>query len=261
MRLKDRVAVVTGAGNGIGRGIALALAKEGADVAVCALEKDLVSETASMITDLGRKSFSRAFDLGSFDEFRSFVLDSASSLGDVTVAVHNAGVMPVSPVTDLTIEQIDSCLSVNLRAGILLAQLVVPIMERAGGGSIVYMSSVQGHLGYANHSPYAAVKAGLQGLTRSLAIELAQKGIRVNSVSPGTVDSPMLHNYIARSGQDPQVLRAAFDADHPRGTIASIDEVAAAFAFLASPESANITGTDLKCDGGLAVKGGQASAD
>ena len=121
---------------------------------------------------------------------------------------------------------------------------------------MVFMASVTGNLGFARFAFYGAMNAGVIGLARGLAIELAPVGIRVNSVSPGTVDAPMLHRFEIDLGVDPVKLRADIDANHPRGKMASIEEVVAAFLFLASNDAANITGHDLRCDGGLTAKGG-----
>ena len=135
-------------------------------------------------------------------------------------------------------------------------------MQQAGGGSILLMSSGMAYYGIAEHATYCATKAGLLGLSRGLAMELAPDKIRVNSISPGTIDSPMLDGYVAdqvAQGVNEQALRDAFDDMHPRGQVGSIEEVAQTFVFLASDAAANITGTDLRCDGGLAVKGAQAS--
>jgi NAD(P)-dependent dehydrogenase (short-subunit alcohol dehydrogenase family) len=160
----------------------------------------------------------------------------------------------------MAVADIDACYGAKFKSAVLLAKHCIPHMRLAGGGSIVFMASVTGNVGFARHAVYGAMNAALHGLARGLAMELAPYDIRVNSVSPGTVDSPMLHRYIAESGEDPEKLRAAFDANHPRGTIASIDDVANCFVFLASPLAANITGEDLRCDGGFSFKGGQAAS-
>lgn len=257
-RLQGKVAIVTGAGDGIGRGIALAFAKEGADVAVCDRHDEHVRETSRQIEALGRKAHWSAFDIRSEEEIAKFVASAEAALGPISVLVNNAAVMPVVNVEDMTEEQFADCVNAKFKAAVFMSKYCIPSMRRAGGGSIIHMASVTGNVGFARHAVYGACNAALIGLARGQAMELAKDKIRVNSVSPGTVDSPMLHRYLAESGQDAVALKAAFDKGHPRGVIGSIEEVAAPFVFLASEDAANITATDIRCDGGFSFKGGQA---
>jgi NAD(P)-dependent dehydrogenase (short-subunit alcohol dehydrogenase family) len=257
--LKGKTAIVTGGGDGIGRGIALAFAREGANVAVCARRVENVRETASMIEALGVKAHWGAFDICDTAAIAAFCAETENKLGPVTVLVNNAAVMPVVDVEEMTEEQFDSCVGAKFKSAVFMSKHCIPQMRRAGGGSIVHMASVTGNVGFAKHAVYGACNSALIGLARGQAMELAPLNIRVNSVSPGTVDSPMLTRYVADSGLDPVALRASFDANHPRGKIASIDDVANAFVFLASDLAANITAQDLRCDGGFSYKGGQAA--
>lgn len=260
MRLKNRTAIVTGAGDGIGRGIALALAKEGANVGVCARTPEKVAETARLVEALGVRAYADHFDAGDEAAVIRFVKATAEKCGPPVILIPNAAVMPVVDLEEMTTEQMDNCYATKVKSASLFSKHCIRHMREAGGGSIVFMSSVTGNVGFARHAFYGAMNAALNSLARGLALELAPFGIRVNSVSPGTVDSPMLHRYIAESGEDPATLRAAFDKNHPRGKVGSIEEVAAAFVFLASEEAANITATDLRCDGGFSYKGGQAAS-
>jgi NAD(P)-dependent dehydrogenase (short-subunit alcohol dehydrogenase family) len=132
---------------------------------------------------------------------------------------------------------------------------VLPYMEKEGIGSIINMSSVTGHNGFPEVAVYGSTKGGLIALARGHAMELASKNIRVNSVSPGTVASPMLYNFVSENSEDPERALREFDKIHPRGKVASIEEVANVFVFLASDESMNITGEDIRCDGGYCVQG------
>lgn len=257
--MMDQVAIVTGAGDGIGRGIALALARAGAHVAVCARREPNVRETARLIEAVGRRAHAGFFDAGDEAAVSDFVAETQRRLGPPTILIPNAAIMPVTAIADMSASDMDSCYAAKVKSAALFTKHCVPHMKTAGRGSIVFMASVTGNVGFARHAFYGAMNAALTGFARGLAMELAPLNIRVNSVSPGTVDSPMLHHYIADSGEDPVQLRAAFDAGHPRGKIGSIDEVAAAFVFLASSAAANITATDLRCDGGFSFKGGQAN--
>lgn len=257
MRLQNKIAIVTGAGDGIGRGIALHFAREGADVAVCDLNPETVMETARLIEATGRRAIAEPFDITINDQVRTFVDRVAGQFGAINILVNNAAVMPVGPVEIQDEAVIDRILAVNLRAAIIFSKYCTPHMRRAGGGSIIHMASVTGHNGHPGVTVYGATKGALMALARGQAMELAKDGIRVNTVSPGTVDSPMLHRFIAEHATDPVAARRGFDALHPIGRVATIDEVARVFVFLASDESSNITATDIRCDGGYCVQGQQ----
>lgn len=256
--LEGQVAIVTGAGTGIGRGIALALARAGARVAVCALPGADAPRTADLVRAEGRQAFAGEFDAAEEGAVAAFVAEVTREFGAPGVLVPNAGVMPVALLEEMSVGELDRCYRAKVLSAALFAKHCLPRMRARGGGSITLMASVTAHVGFARHAFYGAMNAAVTGLARGLAMEAAPWGIRVNTVSPGTVDSPMLHRYIAESGENPHKLRAAFNAAHPRGRIGSIEEVAAAFVFLASPAAANITGCDLRCDGGFSFQGGQA---
>jgi NAD(P)-dependent dehydrogenase (short-subunit alcohol dehydrogenase family) len=256
-RLTGKVSIVTGAGDGIGRGIALAFAKEGAKIAVCDLNKATLSETASIIRDAGAEVMAEPIDVRNAAEIESFVLAVANHFNRIDCLVNNAAIMPVAPADSIGADTIDQILQVNLRAPILFSRFVIPCMRAAGGGSIIHMASATGHNGHPGITVYGATKGALIALARGQAVELAKDSIRVNSVSPGTVDSPMLHRFLSENATDVEKARAAFDRLHPRGRVASIAEVAAVFVFLASEEAANITATDIRCDGGYTVQGQQ----
>ena len=255
MKLAGKSAIVTGAGDGIGRGIALAIARAGASVAVCDINRETVEETAKLLERVGVKVFSRCIDIRECDQVEEFVNAVASALEGPDILVNNAAVMPLSRLDVLEASVIDDILAVNLKAPILFTKYVVSHMKQRGGGSIIYMSSVTGHNGFPDLAVYGATKGGLIALARGHAMELAPYNIRVNSVSPGTVDSPMLHRFIEENASDKTAARQAFDQIHPRGKVGSIEEVAAVFVFLASDEAANITAEDIRCDGGYAVQG------
>jgi NAD(P)-dependent dehydrogenase (short-subunit alcohol dehydrogenase family) len=256
MKLKDRIAIVTGAGDGIGRGIALAFAREGADVAVCARRQANVEETARRVTALGRRSHYGYFDASEEDAVVRFIAETRMKLGPPTVLVANASTMPFGEASAISAAEMDACYASKVKSAALFVKHCIPNMQAAGGGSITFMASVTGNTGFARFAFYGAMNAAVIGFARCLAIELAPHGIRVNSVSPGPVDAPMLHRFEVQLGGDAQKLRAAIDVNQPRGRIASIEDVVAPFVFLASPEAANITACDIRCDGGTSFKGG-----
>ncbi len=257
MRLAERAAIVTGAGDGIGRGIALALAREGASVAVCDVNAETVAETGRLIAEVARPVLSESLDITDHGRVRSFVDDAASRFGRIDILVNNAAIMPVSPIEDQDEETMSRILSVNLLAPAVFSKYCIPHLRASGGGSIIHMASVTGHNGHPGVAIYGATKGGLIALARGQAMELAADRIRVNTVSPGTVDSPMLHNFVQEHAEDPEASLRAFDRLHPIGRIATIEEVANVFVFLASDESSDITATDIRCDGGYAVQGRQ----
>jgi len=250
MKFKDRIAIVTGAGDGIGRGIALAFAREGADVAVCARRQTNVEETARRVVALGH------FDASDEDAVARFVAETHSRLGPPTLLVANASTMPFGEASALSSVDMDACYASKVKSAALFTKHCIPLMQAAGGGSITFMGSVIGNTGFARFAFYGAMNAAVIGYARCLAIELAPHGIRVNSVSPGPVDAPMLHRFEVQLGGDAGKLRASIDTHQPRGKIASIEEVVATFMFLASPEAANITACDIRCDGGVSFNGG-----
>jgi NAD(P)-dependent dehydrogenase (short-subunit alcohol dehydrogenase family) len=257
MRLKGKSAIITGVGDGIGRGIALAFAQEGANLAICDLKPEHLKETKNQLEIYQIKIYSKCFDVQSAESIKEFVKETATQFHGLNILVNNAAIMPSSRLETLTPETIDQTLCVNLKAPILFSKYSVPPMVASGGGSIINMASVTGHNGFPEVAVYGATKGGIISLSRGHAMELAPMNIRVNSVSPGTVDSPMLHKFVEDNAKDTTEALAKFDAIHPRGKVGSIDEIAAVFVFLASDESANITATDIRCDGGYAVQGTQ----
>jgi len=255
-RFNKQVAIVTGAGDGIGRGIALGLAHEGAAVAVCARREANVAETASLLRAAGARAIYEFFDGAEEAAVARFVARVTAELGAPTVLVANASTMPFGELEELSAAEMDLCYGSKLKSAALFAKHCIAPMKDAGRGSMVFMGSVAGNRGFARFAYYGAMNSAIIGLARGLAIELAPYGIRVNSVSPGTVDAPMLHRFEVDLGVDQVKLRADIDASHPRGRIATIPEIVAPFLFLASDDAANITGLDLHCDGGVTAKGG-----
>ena len=256
MRLQNKVALVTGAGDGIGRGIALAFAEEGAKVGVLDINAAMCQKTVDMICEKGGEAIALPCDVRDPDQVHKAVETLAKQYGTVNVAVNNAAVMPSGAIHETSLEDFERCIGVNLRGAYLVSREVVPIMLEQGSGSIIHMSSVTGILGLPGLAAYSATKAGLAGLTRAMSTDYAGRGIRVNCVSPGTIDSPMLHNFLAEQ-TDQERLRREFDAIHPIGRVGRIDEVAKVFIFLASDESSFVTGANYTVDGGVSVKGTQ----
>lgn len=256
MRLDGKVALVTGAARGIGRGIALRFAEEGAKVGVIDLDEAACQTVVDEIKAADGQAIALGVDVSHEGEVAYSVERMREQFGRVTVLVNNAAVMPSGAVHETSTKAFERCLAVNLRGAFLMSKAVIPGMLEVGKGSIIHMSSVTGILGLPGLAAYSMTKAGLAGLTRAMSTDYARLGIRVNCVSPGTIDSPMLHEFLAEQ-ENPEPLRQQFDAMHPIGRVGQIEEVANVFVFLASDESSFVTGANYTVDGGLSVKGEQ----
>jgi NAD(P)-dependent dehydrogenase (short-subunit alcohol dehydrogenase family) len=256
MRLKDKVALVTGAGRGIGRGIAIRFAREGACVGVLDVNAKACQQVVEEITHSGGNAVAIAASVSDEAQVERAVASLRDRYGICTVLVNNAAVMPTGTVHETSPADFDRCIAVNLRGTYLVSRAVIPGMLQAGGGSIIHMASVTGVLGLPGIAIYSATKGALIALARAMSTDYARQGIRVNAVSPGTIDSPMLHDFLAAQS-NPEPLRRQFDDMHPIGRVGTIDEVASVFVFLASDESSFVTGANYTVDGGLSVKGEQ----
>lgn len=255
-RLAGKVALVTGAGAGIGRGIALRFAAEGARVGVVDIAGHLAEQVADEIRAQGGQAVGIGCDISQEAQVSAAVAQVTERLGPITVLVNNAAVMPAGRLHETAPADFDRCVAVNLRGTYLVCRAVIPGMLKVRKGSIIHMASVTAILGLPGVAVYSATKGALVALARAMSTDYARMGIRVNAVSPGTIDSPMLHNFVAAQS-DPQRIRKAFDDMHPIGRVGTIEEVANVFVFLASDESSFVTGANYEVDGGLGVKGEQ----
>ena len=256
MRLQNKVALVTGAGGGIGRGIALRFAREGAAVGVLDLNEHGCAETVEAIQSAGGVGLALPADVSRATDVERAVELLAQSYGPPNVLVHDAAVMPAGTIERTSEADWDRAFAVNCRGAYLTSRAIIPHMRTTGGGAIIFMASVTGMLGLPGLAAYSATKGALIALARAMSTDHAGEGIRVNTVAPGTIDSPMLHNFLADQ-RHPEQLRAEFDAMHPIGRVGTIDEVASVFVFLASDEASFVTGANYSVDGGLSVKGTQ----
>jgi 3-oxoacyl-[acyl-carrier protein] reductase len=245
--LEGAVALVTGAGRGIGRDIALALAAAGADVAV----NDFADEAAcdavvAEVRRMGRKGLVVMADVGDAPQVDAMVERTESELGPLTVVVNNAGITRDNVVMMMDPADFDAVITTHLRGTFLVSKAAARRMFRRRAGCIINLSSVVGRRGNAGQANYAAAKAGIIGLTKSLAKELGGRGVRVNAIAPGYIDTPMTQAL-------PEETRTLIVANTPLRSIGTTADVAAAVVFLASPQARFITGVTLPVDGGLGI--------
>jgi NAD(P)-dependent dehydrogenase (short-subunit alcohol dehydrogenase family) len=242
-RLDGKVAVVTGAGGGLGRGIAAALSAAGTEeLVLLGRTTDTLRETAHTIEESGGRASVCPCDVT--DARR--VSEVVGSLERVDVLVNNAGANAPEPFLEVPEENLDRLLALNVKGAFLVAQAAArKMVQRCTGGSIVNVSSQMGHVGAKNRTVYCATKHALEGLTKAIAVELAPHGIRANSVAPTFVETPMTRPFFEDEGFREDVLSRI-----PLGKLARAEDVAAAVVFLASPAAGMVTGASLLVDGG-----------
>lgn len=247
MRLEGKIAIVTGGGRGIGRGITERFLEAGARVA-------LLQRRESDAELTGRKDVLWAeLDMEDVSAFPSAVDSVIERWGGVDVLVNNAGMMTEAGLGTLTVEQWDRVMAVNVRGPAFLAQAVVPVMERRGGGSIINVGSVEGLSANPNHVAYVASKAALHGMTRAMAVDLGAVGIRVNTIAPGWIISDLSERYLG-DRDDADAARAELLRMHPVGRLGRADDVGGAAVFLAGDTSAFMTGQTVVVDGGRTAR-------
>jgi glucose 1-dehydrogenase len=248
MRLGGKIALVTGSSRGIGKGIALRLAREGADVVVHYNHgAEAALEVAAAVQAAGRRAHVLKADLTHTSEVQRLVAEAAAHFGQLDVLVNNAGVERWAPFTEVTEADYDDMLAVNLKAVFFAAQAMVRHLRAAGRpGKIINISSVHEELPFPHFAPYCAAKGGVRMLTRTLAVELKGAGITVNGVAPGAIETDMNRALL----QDPKKLRPLLE-QIPLGRIGRPEDVAAVVAFLASPDADYVTGSTYFVDGGL----------
>ena len=241
-----QTALITGAGTGIGKAIALELASKGCDVAICGRRIEPLAETAAEIEALGRKALYASVDVSSNEAVTSFVTDVIAKLGKLDILINNAGVTRDNLLIRMSEEEWDSVIDTNLKGAFLFSKAVSRPMMKQRPGSIVNISSVVGITGNAGQCNYTASKAGLIALTKSMAKELSSRGIRVNAVAPGFIKSQMTEKLS-------QELCDALLGNIPAGRLGEPEDIAKAVAFLCSPDASYITGQTISVNGGLAM--------
>ncbi len=244
---KDRVAIVTGGSRGIGRAIALELGRGGATVIVnYNRSADAAEEAVAAITEAGGAGAAVQADVSDPEQAEALIKYAKDTYDKIDVLVNNAGVTRDNLIARMKVDDFDAVVNTNLRSAWVLSKAASRIMMRARYGRIINMTSVSGIAGQAGQTNYAASKAGLIGLTKSLAREVGSRGVTVNAVAPGFIETDMTKDL-------PEDVTEQLNAQIPLGRWGSVDDVAYAVAFLASERSGYITGAVLSVDGGLVM--------
>ena len=250
--LKGRIALVTGAGQGMGRAVAEALSERGATVVINDVSAEAAQKVALDLNASGGTAIAVPADVSRGADVRRMVAQVVERFGAIHVLVNNAGVLRPTVVPEISEEEWDFILGVNLKGTFLCSQAVLPAMKEKGYGRIVCFSSVGAMSGSPSHSHYAAAKAAVIGLTKAIAADYVKQGIRCNCIGPGTVDTPSLHDRI-NAFADPVQARKDFIARQPMGRLGAPEDITGIVVFLASDESKFATGNMYSVDGGMTI--------
>ncbi len=242
--LTGQVALVTGASRGIGAAIAIELGKQGATVIGTATSENGATSISSTLTAAGIKGEGMALDVNDAAQIEATLKTISEKYGDVSILINNAGITRDTLLMRMKDEDWDAVLSTNLTSVYRMSQAVLRPMMKARAGRIISISSVVGHMGNAGQTNYAAAKAGMTGFTKSLAAEVGSRGITVNCVAPGFIETDM-------TAELPEDITTKMLARIPVGRLGSVKEIAATVAFLASPSAAYITGETIHVNGGM----------
>jgi NAD(P)-dependent dehydrogenase (short-subunit alcohol dehydrogenase family) len=249
-RLAGKSAVITGGGTGIGQAIALAFAREGAQVAVAGRRKEKLDETLHLLQQAGCSALALECDVTKAADTQRVVKSAEDAFGKVNVLVNNAGALSVSTVENITEEDWDRVMATNVKGPFLMSRAALPAMRRAGGGSIINVGSVLGIVAIRDRAAYCASKGGVSMLTKAMALDHAQDNIRVNCVCPSIVESDMTRNLFAETEAGQQARESRL-ASIPLGRFGKPADIAGLTVFLASEESSWMTGTVIPVDGGV----------
>jgi 3-oxoacyl-[acyl-carrier protein] reductase len=246
MRLKDKVAIITGSTKGIGMETAKTFAREGAKVVICGTRENAIKEVVEEIKATGAEALGFKVDVSNRTQVNEMVAEVKKAWGKIDILVNNAGITADAMLKKMTEEQFDAVININMKGVFNCAQAVLDTMTEQGGGVILNATSVVGLYGNVGQTNYAAAKWGVIGMTKTWAKELGRKGIRVNAIAPGFIKTPMTETV-------PEKVLEMMKEKAPLQRLGNPEDVANAYLFLASDEASFITGTVLSVDGGLVI--------
>lgn len=245
MRLENTVAIITGAGTGIGNGIAKLFAKEGASVAICGRRKEPLEKTVAEIEKLGGKAFYSITDISDAAQIEEFVEKTKETFGNIDILVNNAGIYLPNDVAGTSEHDWERVMNIDLKGVFLMSKTVLPQMLARKKGAIINIASIAGLVGFAGSAAYCSAKGAVINLTRQMAIDYASSGIRVNAIAPGLIASEMTDPMLADD-----TARTAFLKSIPLGKIGRPEDIGYAAVYLACEEAAYVTGQTVVVDGG-----------
>lgn len=248
-RLEGKVAIVTGGTSGMGRGIAEAFAREGASVVVAGRNAERGAEAVAAVEAAGGRARFVETHQERVEDCRRLVEGAVAELGRVDVLLNGAGIFPITPTGDVSEAEFDETLDANLKGTFFCGQTALEHMAARGSGSVINMSSIAGALGIANCAVYCATKGAVHTLTKAWAVEYAPRGVSVNAIAPGTVETPMNEAYREDDGFNEITVKAT-----PAGRNGRVEDIVGAAVFLASDEARWFNGAILTCDGGWSAR-------
>jgi NAD(P)-dependent dehydrogenase (short-subunit alcohol dehydrogenase family) len=248
MRLKDKVAIVTGGGQGIGKAVALEFARQGAKVVIMSRGQEALDKVVEQITAEGGEGLALAGDVRDLADIDRVVTGAVAAYGKLDILANVAGILISTDVAGHSEDIWDDTLAINTRGAFFMIQRAVPEMLKQGAGKIISIASIAGEIGFPNAAAYCASKAAIQGLTKALAMELAPQGINVNCIGPGDVETPLNRHLL----QDPAYLKSRVEQT-PAGRVGQPQDIAGGAVYLASDDSQWVHGITLFIDGGLII--------
>lgn len=249
MRLKDKVAIITGGGTGIGRGIALEFSKEGARVVVSGRRIEPLNETVNQIQTQGGTAITIQTDVSSSKQVNQMAEKIITEFGRIDILVNNAGIYLPHDALSATEEEWDRVLAIDLKGVWLCSKACLPQMLKQGEGKIINISSIAGLIGFENSAAYCAAKGAVNNMTRQMALDYSLKGININAIAPGVIETEMTKSYLADESGRRVLLEKT-----PVGRIGKPEDIAYAAVYLASSESDFVTGQTLVVDGGWTIR-------
>jgi NAD(P)-dependent dehydrogenase (short-subunit alcohol dehydrogenase family) len=258
MRVKDKITILTGAGSGIGRATAILFAGEGAIVYASDIDEAGLKETLLLVKEGKENLHISKVDVTKYDDVRKHVDEIAKKHGRIDCLIVNAGVVRVGQVEDFPEEDYDALLNVNLKGLFFTCKAALPYFKKQKSGNIITLASVAAHIGQNNHANYCSTKHGVLGFTKALALDMAPYNVRVNSVSPGATDTPMLRTDVGKEatqrGVSFEQIKKEFEQQGVLTRWADPMEIATGILFLATSDASYMTGADLRIDGGWTTR-------